>query len=330
MSHPLKFLAIAALSFLSVLFTSSAQANDPNFYTLPSVASKTAKVAELRIVVNGKIVAEQEQAIANGQLDLSSLLAMSEELIKREASFSEGQLEIMVENTLVDLLPLANIGEKLVPAQQVSAAKAGDPLALSTSSPSCDAYCGADLRECRNDCAGAYCATACATRYDGCIRECNLGYADEDSDGFVDSVDNCPLLPNPGQENCDGDEKGDICDGLDGTYVVQDLQRCFVEDRSREMAVSWGNWSVGKLRINVRDFWDHHLVDVSACHSPNLVRQVQHDLIQDECYEVNGVGCYGAVRRACEELVNRSSDPDHSWCGSRFDRNYCSGSEPNN
>ena len=330
MFQHLKFLAIAALSFSSALFSSSALADEPNFYTLPNTPSETAKVAELRIVVNGKIVAEQEQEIAHGQLDLSSLLAMSHELITKESSFSNGQLEIMVENRLVDLIPLANIGEQLVPAQDVSAAKPGDPLALSVSSPSCDAYCGADLRECRNDCAGPNCAAACAARYDGCIRECNLGYADEDSDGFADSVDNCPLLPNPGQENCDGDEKGDICDGLDGTYVVQDLQRCFVEDRSSELAISWGGWSIGKLRINVRDFWDHHLVDVSACHSPDLMRQVQHDLIQDECYEVNGVGCYGAVRRACEELVNRSSDPDHSWCGSRFDSNYCVGDEPYN
>ena len=331
MFQRMTFLTIIALFFLPKLWASSAP-TDANFYTFPTALSETAKVAELRIVVNGKIVAEQEQTIANGQLELSSLLSMSQELIKREFSFSNGHVEIMVENTLIDSIPLANLSEKLVPARQVSAlsnlAKSGDPLGLNSSSPSCDAYCAADLRECRSDCAGANCAAACAARYEGCIRECNLGYSDEDGDGFADSVDNCPLISNPGQENCDSDSKGDVCDGFNGTYVVQDLQRCFVEDRSREMAVSWGPVTIGKVRINVRDFWDHHLVDVSACQSPDRMRQVQHDLIQDECYEVNGVGCYGAVRRACEELVNRSSDPDHSWCSSRFDRNYCVGDEP--
>ena len=30
--------------------------------------------------------------------------------------------------------------------------------------------------------------------------------------GFSDGVDNCPLIPNPGQDNIDGDNVGDDCD----------------------------------------------------------------------------------------------------------------------
>ena len=36
--------------------------------------------------------------------------------------------------------------------------------------------------------------------------------ADADGDGVDDDLDNCPAVPNPGQENLDGDAAGDACD----------------------------------------------------------------------------------------------------------------------
>jgi Bacterial Ig-like domain/FG-GAP-like repeat len=41
-----------------------------------------------------------------------------------------------------------------------------------------------------------------------------LGCVDTDSDGVCDPDDNCPLISNPGQEDCDGDGLGDVCSGL--------------------------------------------------------------------------------------------------------------------
>lgn len=39
-----------------------------------------------------------------------------------------------------------------------------------------------------------------------------IGPPDSDADGVVDTVDNCPLLPNPGQDDLDDDGDGDPCD----------------------------------------------------------------------------------------------------------------------
>src|SRR5262245_35899966 len=46
--------------------------------------------------------------------------------------------------------------------------------------------------------------------------ECTFkGYpfcADPDNDGVPNIDDDCPFTYNPGQENCDGDASGDVCD----------------------------------------------------------------------------------------------------------------------
>jgi hypothetical protein len=58
---------------------------------------------------------------------------------------------------------------------------------------------------------------------------------DNDDDGVADTSDNCPLIPNPGQENADGDSAGDACDFDDDNDGVPDTQDAFPLDASESL-----------------------------------------------------------------------------------------------
>jgi hypothetical protein len=52
-------------------------------------------------------------------------------------------------------------------------------------------------------------------------------YGDRDGDGLLDLDDNCPNDPNPGQQDADGDDQGDVCDpDDDGDGVNDDTDNC--------------------------------------------------------------------------------------------------------
>ena len=57
------------------------------------------------------------------------------------------------------------------------------------------------------------------------IADC-LELDDDDLDGVPDDEDNCPFVPNPDQENYDGDADGDVCDADDDNDGSPDVEDC--------------------------------------------------------------------------------------------------------
>lgn len=51
-------------------------------------------------------------------------------------------------------------------------------------------------------------------------------YADNDSDGFYDMIDNCPFVPNPDQTDSNYDGIGDFCSDMDDDGIIDVEDNC--------------------------------------------------------------------------------------------------------
>jgi len=344
MKQTLKYYSIAAVALAlfsslpafvgaqeSTKLAEQAHLSQPAIYRLPNTGyAPVGKSSLFRVdlMVDGKPVHQLNLApTADGQVDLAALLQLKTELLARDQSFAQAVARIRVDGKLVDEVALAEI-EAFTETRLVNSK---DPLKLRASpvisASGCEALCSSDRRECLADCSGRGCSAMCGSRYEACMSNCATGTTDEDSDGVSDNLDNCPLVSNPGQENCDGDTRGDACDNFNAVYAVQSTQRCYVANRTQN--IGWN--SFGYTDVRIKDFWDQTLVDISACGAPTMIALSLNGERSENCYSYNA-SCDVAVRANCNILITGSINSDTPWCSSsypgvspQFDVNYCVG-----
>ena len=116
---------------------------------------------------------------------------------------------------------------------------------------------------CDHECTFSSCGTQeCTHPETGNIITCSAwgtyNTSDIDCDGVTNPADNCPSVSNPGQENCDGDDLGDVCDPLYANYVYSGADLCVIFGTS-VFNESWVN----------RQFRTHY-EDSSACGAPDF------------------------------------------------------------
>ena len=103
---------------------------------------------------------------------------------------------------------------------------------------------------------------------------CSESQLDDDLDGVMNDVDNCPNTSNPNQEDFDGDDIGDVCDNdIDGDNILNDDDEC-------------PNTPVGEIvnaagcsESQLDDDSDGVMNDVDNC--PNTSNQNQQDVDGD-------------------------------------------------
>lgn len=72
------------------------------------------------------------------------------------------------------------------------------------------------LRACRGD---ETCGQLCYQDYINCLD--NTPPVDTDGDGVPDNRDNCRMITNPDQSDCDNDRMGDACDSFNGFSFIE-------------------------------------------------------------------------------------------------------------
>jgi len=71
-----------------------------------------------------------------------------------------------------------------------------------------------------------------------CILTGMLADTDDDGDGYIDTVDNCPLVDNPAQEDIDTDMIGDLCDNC--RAIANPLQEDASDDGCGDACIKGG------------------------------------------------------------------------------------------
>ena len=144
-----------------------------------------------------------------------------------------------------------------------------------------------------------------------CDSPCGGGcgpWEDYDCDGVSNFSDNCNEDYNPGQQDCDGDGRGNVCDVINGVFQATGPVKTCMTDKDDHV---------------IYFTFEHHVeqrqVDVSSCGSPDRWnRWVRSDT---ECFNLTDWNCCANGIGASIEQVGDDLD---LWCGSsRRNIDFC-------
>ena len=130
--------------------------------------------------------------------------------------------------------------------------------------------------------------------------------SDLDSDGFVDSDDNCPSIPNPNQANLDGDSQGDVCDDDDDNDGTDDA----IDNCPLDVNVDQANFD-GDAFGDVCDIDDDDdgLIEVSTLQQLDYMRNdLSGQTLNDGQGNVMLDGCQGNLCNGYELVADLDFD----------------------
>jgi len=136
--------------------------------------------------------------------------------------------------------------------------------------PACPNFCN-PLMDCMNTCWNSP-----TQSYVTCLQygSCNK---DPDADGVLWQSDNCPRNANSNQADCDGDNIGDVCDALNGSFVATGTKTVCAADKDNHVAY-----------FDIEVTYQQKYSDISACHSPD---RWNHFVYSSSCYNISDHYC---------------------------------------
>lgn len=170
----------------------------------------------------------------------------------------------------------------------------------------CERDCMRDFMQCVRGCIGeGGCEAACEEEVLYCRGSCPNG--DVDGDGVINSQDNCVFDWNAGQADCDGDNRGDVCDNFNGNY---------------QRATSDATCMTDKDNHTFYFTFEHHVQwrerDVSSCGGPD--RWKRRIRVDNDCFNISDRNCCLGLRNSITAV---GDDPNY-WCDAAIrNRDYC-------
>lgn len=173
---------------------------------------------------------------------------------------------------------------------------------LVTRSSACQDACDQQYISCVVACPDQQCQASCDQDYTDCLADCPL--VDSDHDGVPNGSDNCPSTPNSGQQDCDGDGTGDVCDSLNAIYQSAGPEKTCMTDKDDHL-----------VYITFEHHVEHREADVSSCGAPDRWRRRVR--ASNDCWGGSDYFCCNGLSPSIVAV----GDSPYIWCNLPYRNN---------